>query len=123
MTLSISQNTNRLPLSLSNRYRTIDYFVHFGYNGHIVNTSYISATDLKNNISDVLNHVYYERKETIIRRHNLPIAKIVPVERTKTKEDIAKILDKYYGIWKEEPWAKDIGRKSRHFRNRKISFT
>lgn len=88
-----------------------------------MNTTYISATDLKKNISEVLNRVYYEKQVTIVKRHNEPIAKIVPVERTKTKEDIAKILDKYYGIWKDEPWAKDIGRKSRHFRNRKITFT
>ncbi len=88
-----------------------------------MNTSFISATDLKKNISDVLNRVYYEKKITIVKRHNEPIAKIVPLEKTEAKKDISAILDKYYGIWKDESWAKDIGRRSRHFRKRTISFT
>lgn len=91
--------------------------------GLIMNTSFISATDLKKNISDVLNRVYYEKQITIVKRHDIPIAKIIPVEKTEARKDLAAILDKYYGIWKNEPWAKNIGRKSRRFRKRTVSFT
>lgn len=68
-----------------------------------MNTSFISATDLKKNISDVLNRVYYERIETVIKRHDVPIAKIVPMEKAEAKKDIAAILDKYYGIMPDFP--------------------
>ena len=82
-----------------------------------MNTSYISATDLKKNISDVLNRVYYERKETIVKRHNVPIAKIVPVEKAEAKKDISAVLDKYYGIMPDFP---DVT-KMRKFRNKTIN--
>lgn len=81
-----------------------------------MNTSYISATDLKKNISEVLSRVYYEKQITIVKRHDEPIVKMVPMEKTETKKDIAAILDKYYGIMPDFP---DVT-KMRKFRKRTI---
>ena len=87
-----------------------------------MNTYTISATELKKNTSEVLNKVFYEKVTAIVERHGKPFAKIIPADRTQTAENIDKLLKKYYGIWKNEPWAKDIGRKSRYFRKRKPLF-
>lgn len=59
---------------------------------HIVN---ISATTLKNNVSDILNDVYFDKKTAVIKRYGKIIAKIIPVD--KENKDIRSILDKYFG--------------------------
>ena len=88
-----------------------------------MNTYTISATELKKNTSEVLNRVFYEKITAIVKRHGKPYAKIVPPEHTHTGENLDKLLKKYYGIWKDEPWAKNIGKKSRYFRKRKSLFS
>lgn len=80
-------------------------------------TNYISATDLKKNISDVLNRTYYKGEETVIKRHNEAIAKIIPVVKEKSITDKKAILKKYFGIIPDFP---DITRM-RYLRKRKIN--
>ncbi|MBI4036225.1 type II toxin-antitoxin system prevent-host-death family antitoxin [Candidatus Daviesbacteria bacterium] len=81
----------------------------------MINT--ISATELKNKLSAVLNSVYYNETVTIIEKHGKPIAEIVPVKKPKTgKMDIKKALDATFGILPDFP---DVT-KFRHSRRRKI---
>lgn len=86
-----------------------------------MNTTFISASELKRNTAEILNRVYYEKIVAVIKRHNEPIAKIVPMVKG-SEETLRSNLDKYFGIWKNEKWAKDIGRSSRHFRKRQTVF-
>lgn len=84
-----------------------------------MNTTIVTATELKNNAADILNRVYYEKKIAIVERYGEPIARIVPVEKEKSKKDIEAVLKKYYGIMPEFP---DVT-KMRIFRKRKPLFT
>ncbi len=43
-------------------------------------TTIISATELKNKVSEVLNDVAFKGNVTVIERYGKPIAKIVPTE-------------------------------------------
>lgn len=98
---------------------TISYILGIMY---VMDTYTISATELKEKVSEVLNRVYFEKREALVKRHGKPIAKIVPVNVKENGKDMAAVLKKYYGIWKDEPWAKKIGKPSRHFRKRKPLF-
>ncbi len=79
---------------------------------HIVN---ISATTLKNNVSNILNDVYFNKKTAIIKRYGEVIAKIVPIDKVNT--DTRSILDKYFGALPDFP---DISKK-RNFKKRSIN--
>lgn len=57
----------------------------------------ISATDLKNRVSDVLNDAYFHGKVTVIERYGKPIAEIVPAE------NLDKVLNKYFGALPDFP--------------------
>lgn len=84
-------------------------------------TTVISATELKNKVSEVLNKVYFTGNETVIEKYGRPIARIVPVnDKVKkiSKADIKRVLDETFGSMPDFP---DIT-KYRRFRNRKISF-
>lgn len=52
----------------------------------------VSATGLKNKVSEVLNDAYFKGKVTIVERYGKPIAKVIPVEaapyRTFSDEEI-----------------------------------
>lgn len=87
------------------------YFVYYVQYMHIIN---ISATTLKNNVSNILNDVYFNKKTAIIKRYGEAIAKIVPVDNEN--KDIGSILDKYFGALPDFP---DIS-KERTFRKRNI---
>lgn len=78
---------------------------------HIFN---ISATTLKNNVANILNDVYFDKKTAVIKRYGKIIAKIVPVD--KASEDTGSILDKYFGALPDFP---DVV-KERSFRKRTI---
>lgn len=75
-----------------------------------MNTTSISASELKRNTADVLNRVYYEKIVAVIKRHDEPIVKIVPIEKNKSRKS-------YFGIMPDFP---DVT-KLRYFRKRKIS--
>lgn len=69
-----------------------------------MNTTYIDATELKNNVSEILNSVYYEKKIAIVKRYGKTIAKIVPYSGDeKTKKNVSSLLDKYYGAIPDFP--------------------
>lgn len=63
----------------------------------------ISATELKNKISEVLNSVYYNKSVTIIEKHGKPIAKIVPVEDASKKTDLKTALNRTFGSLPDFP--------------------
>ena len=54
-------------------------------------TTVISASELKNKVSEVLNEVAFKGNVTVIERYGKPIAKIVPTA------NLDKVLDKYFG--------------------------
>ncbi len=69
-----------------------------------MSTRYISATDLKNNTSEILNSVYYEKSEAVIERHGKIVAVISPPKiGKKTEKDYKAIADKYFGIMPDFP--------------------
>ena len=76
----------------------------------------ISATELKNNVSDILNDVYFNGRVTVVERYGKPIAEIMPVrEAVKSKEEIKRVLDETFGSIPDFP---DVTKK-RYFRQRK----
>lgn len=72
----------------------------------------ISATKLKNNISYILNEIYFKGDVALIERYGRPIAKIVPIKDGETVTNLKKALYDFYGILPDFP---DItkSRKSR----------
>ena len=46
-------------------------------------TLVVTASDLKNNTSDYLNRIKYEKVEIIIERHGEQIARLVPISSKK----------------------------------------
>lgn len=82
------------------------------------NTVTVSTTELKNNLSDIINSVYYEKKTTIVERHGKPLLKLMPItEKRVEKRDINALVDKYFGILPDFP---DVT-KMRHMRKRAIT--
>ena len=82
-------------------------------------TTVISATELKNKVSEVLNNVYFTGNETVIEKYGKPIVKIIPVKEVKrSREEIRKVLDATFGSIPDFP---DV-RGSRYFRKRKTAF-
>lgn len=49
-------------------------------------TTIISATELKNKVSEVLNRVYFSREEFVVERYGKPLVKIIPVDGKKKKK-------------------------------------
>lgn len=78
---------------------------------HILN---VSASELKNNVSNILNDVYFNKKTAVIKRYGEIIAKIVPVD--KENKDMRSILDKYFGALPDFPDTS----KGRNFKKRSI---
>lgn len=82
-----------------------------------MNTTYISASELKRNAAEILNSVYYKKNITIVEKFGKPIAKIVPVdEKEMALNDIEKVLKSTFGSIPDFP---DVISK-RYFRRRNI---
>ncbi len=78
-------------------------------------TNVISASELKNNISEILNEVTFMGNVAVIERYGKPIAKIIPIREVKrSREEIRKVLDATFGSIPDFP---DV-RSSRYFRKR-----
>lgn len=78
----------------------------------MVNT--ISATELKNKISEVLNEIYFTGNETIVEKHGRPVAKIVPIRKHKrSKEEIKRALDATFGSLPDFPDVTKFRRSGR----------
>lgn len=82
-----------------------------------MNNVYISSSELKKNVAEVLNSVYFGKKVAMIRRYGRIVAKIVPVDKEEVKDKkLSSVLDKYFGILPDFP---DVA-KERIFRKRGI---
>lgn len=80
----------------------------------------ISATELKNRTSEILNGVYYRGNTAVVERYGKPIVKIVPADifsPFRSKEEIKKALDFTFGILPDFP---DVT-KFRRSRKKKFS--
>jgi prevent-host-death family protein len=82
-----------------------------------VNNVYISSSELKRNVAEILNSVYFGKKIAVVKRYGKIVAKIIPVDK---KEDISKkihsLLNKYFGVLPDFP---DVS-KTRNFRKRSV---
>lgn len=74
----------------------------------------ISATQLKNNISYILNEIHYKRNVAIIERYGRPIAKIIPMDGEKTVSGLKKVLDESFGMIPDFP---DVTKNRRSRKN------
>jgi len=63
----------------------------------------ISATKLKNNISYILNEIYYKGNVAIVERYGKPIAKIAPIKDKETVGNLEKAIRDSYGILPDFP--------------------
>lgn len=81
-------------------------------------TTVISATELKNRVSEVLNEVTFMGNVAVIERYGKPIAKIIPVEDNvkRNKEEIRKALNTTFGSLPDFPDVTEFRR------SRKSSF-
>lgn len=62
------------------------------------NITKVSASDLKNNTSEILNMVAYGGYEAIVERYGEDFVRILPILNTsKVKKDYKLLLNKYYG--------------------------
>ena len=83
-----------------------------------MNTLNISSSDLKKNVAEILNDVYFGKKTAVINRYGKAVAKIIPIDDYAFKsEDINSILDKYFGALPDFP---DVSRK-RNFKKRSVN--
>lgn len=72
----------------------------------------VSATELANKTSEILNKVKYEGVTAIIERHGEEIARVTPPSTER------KSWDKYFGAIPDFP---DV-QKDRYFRKRDVDF-
>lgn len=65
---------------------------------------YISATTLKNKVSQVLNDVYFKGDERIVVRYGKPVAKIIPMKNeNSSKIKLKEALDRSFGALPDFP--------------------
>lgn len=77
-------------------------------------TTVISATELKNKVSEVLNNVYFTGNETVIEKYGRPIVKIIPIRGVKrSREEIRKVLDATFGSLPDFPDVTKFRRSGR----------
>lgn len=82
-------------------------------------TSY-SVAEARSAFADILNRVAYSGEIVTIVKYGEPVARITPIIPKISQETI----NAYFGMWKDKPWARDIGKPSRRFRKgRTASFS
>lgn len=79
-------------------------------------TNVISASELKNNVSEILNEVTFMGNVAVIERYGKPIAKIIPIDKSLNLARLKKALDESFGSIPDFP---DVT-KDRRSRRRKI---
>ncbi len=79
-------------------------------------TTVISATELKNKVSEILNDVAFKGNVAVIERYGKPVAKIIPTDESLRLERLKKALDQSFGSIPDFP---DVT-KMRRSRKRKI---
>ncbi|MBI5356337.1 type II toxin-antitoxin system prevent-host-death family antitoxin [Candidatus Collierbacteria bacterium] len=85
-----------------------------------MNSTY-TASDARNEFSEILSAVLFRGETVTIERHGRPIAKVIPVKGESGKKDVVGMVKKYFGVWKGEKWAAVIGKPSRYFRSRSLT--
>ena len=68
------------------------HLVHVCYN-FVMNIINVTTTGLKNNVSGIMNSVYFKRKTVLVKRYGKVLAKIIPIAIKKKKIDTTK----YFG--------------------------
>lgn len=85
-----------------------------------MNTFTVSITELKHNISDIINRVNYEKKEAVVKRHGKTVVHIIPHKetpsKTKGKKSLAKALEETFGAIPDFPDVTKFRRNKRHWR-------
>lgn len=83
-----------------------------------MNTYTVAAA--RDDFSKILNLVATTGDPVTVVRYGKPIVSIVPHAKRPTREELAKKLAKYAGMWSGPgyEWAAKIGRPSRYFRKR-----
>ena len=77
-------------------------------------TTVISATELKNKVSEVLNNIYFTGNETIVEKYGKPIVKIIPIkEHKRSREEIREALDATFGSLPDFPDVTKFRRSGR----------
>ena len=61
-------------------------------------TKVISATNAKNNFSDILNHVHYSNEDFIVERNGEKVALIIPLADAALTKEKAEKLGKLFGV-------------------------
>jgi prevent-host-death family protein len=57
----------------------------------------VSATELKNKTSEILNMVAFGGYEIVVKKHGNDFVKVTPIATVKPKKDYNKIADKLFG--------------------------
>lgn len=79
-----------------------------------MNKIYVSATELKNRVSEILNVVYFTGNEAIVEKYGKPIVRIIPVkEHKRSREEIRKVLDATFGSLPDFPDVTKFRRSGR----------
>ncbi|NCQ65981.1 MAG: hypothetical protein COZ34_03950 [Candidatus Pacebacteria bacterium CG_4_10_14_3_um_filter_34_15] len=87
---------------------------------YIMNISYTTATDLKQNTSSIINSVFYTKTPIIIERHGKPMVKIIPLDEPDIKNSsIKEDLDKFFASIPDI----EIVKSKRFFRKKDLSFS
>ena len=82
-----------------------------------MNTTYVSASELKRNTAEILDKVHYGKNVTVVEKFGKAIAKIVPIEEKENDiNDVEEILKATFGSIPDFP---DVTSK-RYFRRRDI---
>lgn len=63
----------------------------------------VTASDLKNKTSEILNLVVYGGYEVIIEKYGEEVVKMVPVKKTKTSKNYKELLTEFYGSMPDFP--------------------
>ena len=63
------------------------------------NVRIVPATDLRNNLFEILNWINFEKKEAIITKNNMPIARLIPEKKYRI-DNIDEVIKRTYGMFK-----------------------
>lgn len=83
-----------------------------------MNTLNISSSNLKKNVAEILNDVYFGKKTALISKYGKVVAKIIPIDSSAAKSmSTHSVLDKYFGALPDFPNVS----KARIFRKRSVN--
>ncbi len=80
-----------------------------------MNTFTVTATELRNNASDILNRVYYEKKIALVERSGKVIVRITPEDTKASRESFLEVWNRYAGTIPDFPDVKKYRRNKRRW--------